>query len=110
MSIARLSVGLSLAGLYIAVLGPPRRFAQACGWRWWRWTPVRFHRLLCWILRINVRQRGAPSAGGPRLIVANHLSWMDIPVLGALESMGFVAKKEIGARFLGRLCASLQGV
>jgi 1-acyl-sn-glycerol-3-phosphate acyltransferase len=110
MSLPRLAVGLPLAGLYLGVLGPPRRLAQARGSRWGRSTPVMFHRLLCAMLRVDVRRLGEPSAQGPTLIVSNHVSWLDIPILGSLEPMSFLAKKEIGGPLLGRQVANLQGV
>jgi len=110
MSFPRLALGLPLAGLFLGVFGPPRRLAQAHGWQLGRSTPVMFHRLLCTLLRVKVRRLGRLSAGGPRLIVSNHVSWLDIPVLGSVEPMTFLAKKEIGSPFLGRQLANLQGV
>lgn len=110
MSLARAALGLPLAGLYLAVCGPPRRLAQRFGSGFGRLTPVMFHRLLCAILRLRVRRFGAASAPGGRLVVANHVSWLDIPALGALEPLTFLAKKEIGGPWLGRKVADLQGV
>ena len=69
-----------------------------------------FHRLLCAALQIKVRRLGAQSTKGPKLFVSNHVSWLDIPILGSLEPMTFLAKKEIGGSFLGRQVANLQGV
>lgn len=43
-------------------------------------------------LRRRVSGRLAPGA---QLIAANHISWIDIPVLHSLAAMGFVAKAEI---------------
>ncbi len=110
MSAARVGPGLIAAGLFLAVLGPPRRIAQRLGSRFGRWAPVAFHRLLCFILRAHVVRIGEPSVAAPRLIVANHVSWLDIPVLGTIEPMTFLAKKEVGRPFLGREVAGLQGV
>jgi 1-acyl-sn-glycerol-3-phosphate acyltransferase len=106
----RVGVGLFAAALFLLVLGPARRLAQLRGWGFARKTPVWFHRLLCKILRVRVRRFGTPSQASRRLIVANHVSWLDIPVLGALEPMTFLAKKEVGEPFLGRQVALLQGV
>jgi len=110
MSLARAALGLPLAGLYLLVCGPPRRIAQRFGSRFGRLTPVMFHRLLCAILRVEVRRLGAASAPGGRLVVANHVSWLDIPAMGATEPLTFLAKKEIGGPWLGRQVADLQGV
>jgi 1-acyl-sn-glycerol-3-phosphate acyltransferase len=45
---------------------------------------------------IPIRCQGAPSQAGGTLFVANHVSWIDIPVLALLLDAGFVAKAEIG--------------
>ncbi len=110
MSLARVFAGLSLLGLYLAILGPLRRFAQSRGWRTGRGASVGFHRLLCAALNVRVRQHGEPAPNARRLIVANHVSWLDIPVMGSREPMTFLAKKEVGGPFLGRQIVRLQGV
>ena len=38
----------------------------------------------------------ARIGGQPVLIVANHVSWLDIPVLSAVAPISFIAKKEVG--------------
>jgi len=106
----RIAFGLLAAALFLAFVGPARRLAQLRGLRVGREAPVWFNRLLCKILRVRLRRFGTPSAAPIRLIVANHVSWLDIPVLGAIEPMTFLAKKEIGGPFLGRQAALLQGV
>ena len=110
MMMLRIGVGLVAAALFLAFVGPARRLAQLRGWEFARNAPVWFHRWLCRSLCVSVRQFGTPSAAPRRLIVANHVSWLDIPVLGAIEPMTFLAKKEVGGPFLGRQVAQLQGV
>jgi 1-acyl-sn-glycerol-3-phosphate acyltransferase len=100
---------LALAGFVVA-FGPPRRLAQRLGSRWGERTPVLFQRLLCTGLGVKVRQHGALSAGGCRLIAANHVSWLDIPVLGSLAPMSFLAKRQIGDHPIGREFVAMQGV
>jgi len=102
-------VGLMAAALFLLILGPARRVAQISGWRMGRTLTVAFHRLLCFTIDARLRLHGTPSLAPRRLIVANHVSWLDIPVLGAIEPMTFLAKKEIGGPFLGRQAALLQG-
>jgi 1-acyl-sn-glycerol-3-phosphate acyltransferase len=53
-----------------------------------------YFRLLCKLMRVRIRVVGAPATG-PALIVANHVSWLDIPVIGARVPAVFVAKREI---------------
>jgi 1-acyl-sn-glycerol-3-phosphate acyltransferase len=95
---------------FLAVFGPPLRIAQICGSRVGRRAPVLFNRLICTGLRVKVRRHGKFSAASKQLIVANHVSWLDIPVLGSLEPMCFLAKKEIGDHFASRGIVALQGV
>ena len=58
-----------------------------------RW-PRRFMRGAAWICGAEVRRAGNPI--GPRtLLVANHLSWLDIPVLCAATGCAFISKAEM---------------
>jgi 1-acyl-sn-glycerol-3-phosphate acyltransferase len=109
MSRLRLVLGLLAAGLVLLLLGPLRAFAQSRGWRLGRSAAPWFQRLVCAALGVEVRVHGRP-APGKRLIVANHVSWLDIPVLGSIEPMTFLAKKEVGAPALGGRLARLQGI
>jgi 1-acyl-sn-glycerol-3-phosphate acyltransferase len=54
-----------------------------------------YFRLLVRLLRARIRVVGAPADSQPALIVANHASWLDIPVLGASFPAVFVGKREI---------------
>lgn len=51
-------------------------------------------RVLLKLLGIRVSVSGTPVASG-RMTVANHVSWLDIPLIGACEPTRFVAKSEI---------------
>ena len=94
----------------LIAFGPPRRVAQICGSRFARRTPVLFNRLICIGLGVRVRRHGSFNAATKQLIVANHISWLDIPVLGSLQPMCFLAKKEIGDHPAGREIVAMQGV
>lgn len=109
MSQARLIFGLLAAALFLLLFGPLRAFAQSRGWRTGRGAAPWFQRLACAALGVEVRVYGRPAAG-KRLIVANHVSWLDVPVLGSVEPMTFLAKKEVGAPALGGRLARLQGI
>jgi len=60
-----------------------------------RWMPVLYHRMVCTILGIRVRVHGKRSAVTPTLYVCNHVSYLDIEVLGGLIPGSFVAKVEV---------------
>lgn len=47
------------------------------------------------ILGIPLQVEGAPPARGPVLLVANHLSWLDILVLHAARYCRFVSKSDV---------------
>lgn len=55
---------------------------------------VYWSRLLCFICGLKISVHGVkPEA--PVFLVANHVSWLDIPVIHSLMRAGFVAKNEI---------------
>jgi 1-acyl-sn-glycerol-3-phosphate acyltransferase len=70
--------------------------------------PMIFHRLLLKIIGFKVQVHGALASGGPVLFVANHASYLDIPVLGALIPGSFVAKAEVASWPLFGFMAKLQ--
>lgn len=47
------------------------------------------------VLGIGLQVRGRPPAGGPMLLVANHISWLDILVMHAARHCRFVAKADV---------------
>lgn len=57
--------------------------------------PVAFHRLFLRLFGIRVVVRGRPPGRQPTLVLANHVSWLDIPVMSSLMPLSFIAKSEI---------------
>ncbi len=60
-----------------------------------RMISVRYYRALCSILRVHIRVIGTPMREKPTLVLANHVSWLDIPVISAVMPIAFIAKSEI---------------
>lgn len=60
-------------------------------------------RYTCWLLGIRVNARGAtPFAACPTLFVANHVSYLDIIIMGSRVDAQFIAKSEVdGWPFFG---------
>lgn len=54
-----------------------------------------YWRIVCRVVGLNVRTFGALSLERPTLYVANHVSYLDILVLGSLLKARFVAKSEV---------------
>src|SRR2546421_6154012 len=57
------------------------------------------------LLGVNLRVHGSPHDRRPLMLVANHVSWLDIFAINAVVATRFVAKSEIrGWPLLGWLC------
>lgn len=94
--------------LYAAVLVVLQMAALRFDWPMKRRLPVHFHRLALKVIGVRVTVEGAPAAGRPLLITANHASWLDILVLGSLMPLSFVAKSEVASWPIFGLFAKLQ--
>ena len=58
-------------------------------------TVQRWSATLLRCMGITVQVEGTPPAAGPMLLVSNHISWLDIPVVHAARPCRFVAKAGI---------------
>lgn len=75
---------------------------------WWPLAGL-WHRITLAILAVRVQRIGRPAKPGPVLYVVNHISWLDILVLGAfLPRAAFVAKSEIAGWGAVAIACSLQ--
>lgn len=63
---------------------------------WARRFPHWYHRQVCRILGITLEVDGEVAQNAAVLLISNHTSWLDIPVLSALAPLSFVAKLEVG--------------
>ena len=95
----RAGIGLRLlvqALAFVIVIGPhwlSLRFGRG---RLAAHIPVLFHRLFLRLFSVRVTQTGTPPPPcEPALVLANHVSWLDIVALGSLRPLSFVAKSEI---------------
>lgn len=64
---------------------------------WARRLPHWYHRQVCKLFGIKVRVTGAVDQARPVLLISNHTSWLDIPVLSSIVPVSFIAKKEVGS-------------
>lgn len=60
-----------------------------------RRIPRLWHKVACHALGIRVHVHGRLEAAKPLLLVANHVSWKDIMVLGSVADVAFIAKTEV---------------
>jgi 1-acyl-sn-glycerol-3-phosphate acyltransferase len=71
---------------------------------WARRLPHWYHRQVCRLVGVRIDLQGRIAEDRPTLIVANHVSWLDIPVLSAIAPVSFIAKREVGTwPFVGSL-------
>lgn len=73
-----------------------------------RTFPYWYHQRVCRLLGVRVHVDGKVERERPVLLVSNHVSWLDIPVLSAVAPLSFVAKKEVGGWPLVAQLARLQ--
>lgn len=62
-----------------------------------RRLPNWYHRQVCKLFGIRLNVKGELDQDRPVLLVANHTSWLDIPILSAVGPVSFVAKKEVAS-------------
>ncbi|WP_375462471.1 lysophospholipid acyltransferase family protein [uncultured Methylobacterium sp.] len=99
---------LAICVLAFACLAGPHWLALRFGRRrGWNRAPALLHRVFLKVFSVRVTQSGTPPAAGEAaLVLANHVSWLDIVALGSLRPLSFVAKSEIaGWPLIGTLAA-----
>jgi 1-acyl-sn-glycerol-3-phosphate acyltransferase len=108
--VTRILVGLRLLLLALASLFliPLQMLALRFGWGILHVGPMWFHRVLLRLFNVRVIERGKPPGDAATLVVANHVSWLDIPVIGSLHPLSFIAKSEIEGWPVVGLFAKLQ--
>ena len=85
LAVAHLLRGLWIVYTRFGRLEAPQRQMHIHAWS---------RRMLA-ILGIGLRLHGDPPACGPLLVVANHISWLDITVLHAVCPCRFVSKADV---------------
>jgi 1-acyl-sn-glycerol-3-phosphate acyltransferase len=87
-------IALAFAALTLVLL-PFQVIGIAFDLRLQRTIPHLYHRVLCALIGVRVREVGRRSTASPALILSNHVSWLDICVIAALGPVVFVAKREV---------------
>ena len=90
---SRLRAYRRLAGLLLlfALCVPAHLVARSFGRSRW---PRRFLKWVAWGVGADVRSDGSPASRGT-LLVANHVSWLDIPILAGATGCAFISKAEV---------------
>lgn len=83
-------LGHILAGLWVVAVRLPRLPQEQQNSRVQVWAVE-----LLGHLGITLDVRGQPPVTGPVLLLANHISWLDIPVMHAARHCRFVSKSDV---------------
>jgi 1-acyl-sn-glycerol-3-phosphate acyltransferase len=89
-----ISIALAFVALTLVLL-PFQLIGMIFDLRLQRTIPHLYHRILCALIGVRIREVGTRSAASPALILSNHVSWLDICVITALGPVVFVAKSEV---------------
>jgi 1-acyl-sn-glycerol-3-phosphate acyltransferase len=71
--------------------------------------PIVFCRCLLSLLKIRLSVEGRRLTDAPVLMVSNHISWLDILALGAINPFCFLAKREVASWPILSAFADVQG-
>lgn len=94
--------------IWTALLLPFQALAVALRLGIRRRLPLLYHAGCLWVFDIKVVTIGAMSTARPTLFVSNHVSYLDIEVLGSLIPGSFVAKSEVAGWPLFGMLSKLQ--
>ncbi|MES2903675.1 MAG: lysophospholipid acyltransferase family protein [Pseudomonadota bacterium] len=87
----RAALRIAAMGGWFVVCVIPHLLAKLIGTSHW---PRRFLGGIAWIVGADVRTVGEPARSGD-LLIANHVSWLDIMVLAGATGCAFISKAEI---------------
>lgn len=84
-----------LAALALALLLPFHFVAVRIGGRGSMTVAQLWQRFVCFLMGIRITVTGRPAEDRPLLLLSNHSSWLDIPVLASVAPVSFIAKQEV---------------
>ncbi len=79
--------GMAIVALRFPALSPDQQHARVQAWSMELLAKA----------GISLRLQGQPPVAGPVMLVANHISWLDIPVMHAARHCRFVSKSDVKA-------------
>lgn len=86
---------VALAALALVLLLPFHLVAVKLGGRSTMKVAQLWQRFVCFLIGIRITVTGAPAEDRPLLLLSNHNSWLDIPILASVAPVSFVAKREV---------------
>lgn len=86
-----------LAALALGVLLPFHFAAIALSGRATMKVAQLWQRFVCFLMGIRITVTGRPVDDRPLLLLSNHNSWLDIPILASVAPVSFIAKQEVAS-------------
>ena len=91
----RIAFVLTIFALVTVPLLPLQMIAHRLERVWHKSLPRLWQKFMCWLLGFKVTVNGNMSQGRPLMLVANHVSWSDILVIGSIAEVSFISKSEV---------------
>ncbi|MEM1044757.1 MAG: lysophospholipid acyltransferase family protein [Pseudomonadota bacterium] len=104
----RASIAILILAAATLVCIPVQWLALRLGWRLRETLPQAWHRLVLGLGGIKVTVHGRETTDRPLMIAANHISWIDIPVIASLTPVRFAVDMQSIRHPILRLFAHLQ--
>ncbi|WP_051630628.1 lysophospholipid acyltransferase family protein [Afifella pfennigii] len=104
----RFFTAATLFFLSLIVAVPAQAVSVRMGWSAQKTIPLYWHRFVLRLLDVRLFVHGEMARERPLLLLSNHISWLDISVLGAIAPLSFIAKREVADWPLFGLFARLQ--
>ena len=105
----RLMIAIPLILVLTVFLAPVQLLSRALNIRLAKKIPYWFHRTLLYLIGVRVIVHGNFSSAHPLLLICNHISWLDILVMGSVDELCFIAKAEVGTWPVISHLAKMQG-
>ncbi len=105
----RLLTGIPLVLMLTLILAPVQLISMTLNNSLAGKIPQWFHRSLIFLIGVRVKVHGEFSRAHPLLLVCNHISWLDIMVMGSIKELCFIAKAEVAAWPIISRLAKMQG-
>jgi 1-acyl-sn-glycerol-3-phosphate acyltransferase len=104
----RAGIRMTVYLLFTLALIPVQALAVSLRWRLRESLPVFYHSVCCRLWGMTVEVKGELAKDRPLLLISNHTSYLDIPVLSTIGPLSFVAKSEVATWPFFGLLAKLQ--
>ena len=105
----RLVFALSMILIITLVLAPIQLILRLLNVGLARKIPQLWHKCVLYLIGVKVNIHGKFCENRPLLLACNHVSWVDILIMGSVTPLCFVAKSEISSWPIINRLAKLQG-